>query len=130
MAIKGHNADCEVDDAFVPSPDKLIDPLTRFGSVLHYFFFQAEDGIRDVAVTGVQTCALPIYKSNLSRRLKTMQRYGFVQLSRGARGAVISKVPYQKISLTLPLSKPGRQGIEAAAHESEPGRLAWRSAAV
>src|SRR2546429_7284988 len=25
-----------------------------------YFFCQAEDGIRDVAVTGVQTCALPI----------------------------------------------------------------------
>src|SRR2546429_5913198 len=29
--------------------------------MLHdFFFFQAEDGIRDVAVTGVQTCALPI----------------------------------------------------------------------
>src|SRR5256884_1241523 len=28
-----------------------------------FFFFQAEDGIRDVAVTGVQTCALPIYFS-------------------------------------------------------------------
>src|SRR2546422_8670560 len=27
-----------------------------------FFFFQAEDGIRDVAVTGVQTCALPIYR--------------------------------------------------------------------
>src|SRR3712207_9091689 len=26
-----------------------------------YFFFQAEDGIRDIGVTGVQTCALPIY---------------------------------------------------------------------
>src|SRR3712207_8279559 len=26
------------------------------------FFFQAEDGIRDIGVTGVQTCALPIYK--------------------------------------------------------------------
>ena len=26
------------------------------------FFFQAEDGIRDYDVTGVQTCALPIYK--------------------------------------------------------------------
>src|SRR3712207_3276909 len=25
-----------------------------------YFFFQAEDGIRDIGVTGVQTCALPI----------------------------------------------------------------------
>src|SRR5256884_4139495 len=29
------------------------------------FFFQAEDGIRDVAVTGVQTCALPIYVDDL-----------------------------------------------------------------
>src|SRR5260370_1087042 len=26
-----------------------------------FFFFQAEDGIRDSSVTGVQTCALPIY---------------------------------------------------------------------
>src|SRR5207245_8117897 len=26
-----------------------------------FFFFQAEDGIRDATVTGVQTCALPIY---------------------------------------------------------------------
>src|SRR3712207_8615936 len=26
------------------------------------FFFQAEDGIRDIGVTGVQTCALPISK--------------------------------------------------------------------
>ena len=30
------------------------------GEWLIWFFFQAEDGIRDVAVTGVQTCALPI----------------------------------------------------------------------
>src|SRR2546422_7991916 len=30
--------------------------------VVHYlFFFQVEDGILDVAVTGVQTCALPIW---------------------------------------------------------------------
>ena len=28
-----------------------------------FFFFQAEDGIRDRLVTGVQTCALPIYKA-------------------------------------------------------------------
>src|SRR5712664_4437796 len=27
-----------------------------------FFFFQAEDGIRDLIVTGVQTCALPIYQ--------------------------------------------------------------------
>src|SRR5438445_13273657 len=28
--------------------------------ILFFFFFQAEDGIRDIGVTGVQTCALPI----------------------------------------------------------------------
>src|SRR5688572_12444665 len=28
------------------------------------FFFQAEDGIRDLTVTGVQTCALPIFSRN------------------------------------------------------------------
>src|SRR5687768_17997119 len=33
------------------------------------FFFQAEDGIRDVAVTGVQTCALPILTSRERQQL-------------------------------------------------------------
>src|SRR5256885_4445969 len=33
-----------------------------------FFFFQAEDGIRDYKVTGVQTCALPIYGRSPSRR--------------------------------------------------------------
>src|SRR5256885_10482277 len=31
-----------------------------------FFFFQAEDGIRDYKVTGVQTCALPISSLNLA----------------------------------------------------------------
>src|SRR5207244_9002905 len=31
-------------------------------TVLDFLFFQAEDGIRDDLVTGVQTCALPIYQ--------------------------------------------------------------------
>jgi predicted transcriptional regulator len=53
-------------------------------------------------------------KSNLSRTLKTMERYGFVQLARGARGSVIPRVFYERISLTLPLSKPRRPGTEAA----------------
>src|SRR3989454_8435249 len=30
--------------------------------IVVFFFFQAEDGIRDYKVTGVQTCALPIYQ--------------------------------------------------------------------
>src|SRR5437764_7892993 len=33
-----------------------------------FFFFQAEDGIRDTSVTGVQTCALPIWARKVDRR--------------------------------------------------------------
>src|SRR5436305_15124160 len=36
-------------------------------SVLCRFFFQAEDGIRGADVTGVQTCALPIYLRDLGK---------------------------------------------------------------
>src|SRR5262249_56509840 len=51
-----------------------------------FFFFQAEDGIRDWSVTGVQTCALPIYfdsrghsapsRNLLQRQLSTVRRDG------------------------------------------------------
>src|SRR5437016_14543136 len=34
---------------------------------MFFFFFQAEDGIRDWSVTGVQTCALPIYQRGFRR---------------------------------------------------------------
>src|SRR5207244_7034126 len=40
--------------------DRLLS-VERRGPVRTLFFFQAEDGIRDDLVTGVQTCALPIY---------------------------------------------------------------------
>src|SRR2546430_10329927 len=42
--------------------------------ILHIFFFQAEDGIRDLTVTGVQTCALPI--SSYARPLDVTMRNG------------------------------------------------------
>src|SRR5438128_12096557 len=37
--------------------------IFNFKIIFFFFFFQAEDGIRDATVTGVQTCALPIYTS-------------------------------------------------------------------
>src|SRR2546430_7942286 len=46
---------------------KVVDDVLLF-----YFFFQAEDGIRDLTVTGVQTCALPIY--DRARRLAVEHR--------------------------------------------------------
>src|ERR1019366_143817 len=42
--------------------------MCELRDVCVFFFFQAEDGIRDWSVTGVQTCALPIW-SGLSGRL-------------------------------------------------------------
>ena len=41
--------------------------------------------------------------SNLSRTLRTMERYGFVRLHRGRRGKIRPEVPYRAITLTLPL---------------------------
>src|SRR5690625_7199316 len=41
--------------------------LCSHGFCLCFFFFQAEDGIRDGHVTGVQTCALPIYPATHRR---------------------------------------------------------------
>src|SRR2546425_11177976 len=37
---------------------------------LFFFFFQAEDGIRDKLVTGVQTCALPIFSKLVVERIR------------------------------------------------------------
>src|SRR5438034_10119748 len=45
------------------------------------FFFQAEDGIRDHCVTGVQTCALPIYPSG--RITVRPEGFGFVLVDGG-----------------------------------------------
>src|SRR2546429_4586016 len=52
---------------------------------LNFFFFQAEDGIRDVAVTGVQTCALPIYPDRRRPRARRPARRHL--LSPAAAGA-------------------------------------------
>src|SRR5690606_40578290 len=48
-----------------------------------YFFFQAEDGIRDFHVTGVQTCALPIWRDirsaqPLRHTMTSMMRRSFI----------------------------------------------------
>src|SRR5256885_6977220 len=48
------------------------------------FFFQAEDGIRDYKVTGVQTCALPIWPGR--RRLAAEPRPGALEGLRRAEG--------------------------------------------
>src|SRR5438046_7202391 len=48
-----------------------------------FFFFQAEDGIRDWSVTGVQTCALPIFQV-LARARSARKRSAVRQTERNA----------------------------------------------
>src|SRR5258708_24763419 len=58
------------------SPKFPLDSFARkscvllLSSIMVFFFFQAEDGIRDDLVTGVQTCALPISLASFSRFAK------------------------------------------------------------
>src|SRR5947208_16811012 len=51
-------------------------------SAIYFFFFQAEDGIRDDLVTGVQTCALPISEAQAVECSRT------ADLARAAAAAV------------------------------------------
>src|SRR2546429_3993154 len=50
-----------------------VPPAKGEDGVYRFFFFQAEDGIRDVAVTGVQTCALPISISQSGETADTLE---------------------------------------------------------
>src|SRR5690349_23264581 len=47
----------------------MISSTRIYSFIFFFFFFQAEDGIRDLYVTGVQTCALPIYQWRFWRQL-------------------------------------------------------------
>src|SRR2546430_9086243 len=53
------------------------------GGILWFFFFQAEDGIRDLTVTGVQTCALPILAFNSAGDLFCTDQEGATWLPNG-----------------------------------------------
>src|SRR6266496_2837780 len=56
--------------------------------ICFFFFFQAEDGIRDLYVTGVQTCALPISPSQRDGQLPAEEfvRHGVFEGGDGRRG--------------------------------------------
>src|SRR5205823_9723948 len=70
-----------------------------------FFFFQAEDGIRDKLVTGVQTCALPILRRSA------------IALTSRALGSVV---------LTLPCSKRLWTRLRRIAVRCSVSRLSWR----
>ena len=48
-------------------------------------------------------------KSNLSRTLKTMSRYGLVELTEGERGTLVPRVLYDQVRLDVSLTQPPRR---------------------
>src|SRR5688572_31518725 len=66
--------------------------LSRSGSGW-FFFFQAEDGIRDLTVTGVQTCALPI--SSARDRRPRSRRLPLLRLQLGVEALVARALAVQ-----------------------------------
>src|SRR5687767_1731311 len=73
-----------------------------------FFFFQAEDGIRDKLVTGVQTCALPIWPGNV-RQLKNCLERAVILANNGRITA--DELPPEVVrptspSVPLPASSP------------------------
>src|SRR5690606_40963111 len=84
--------------------------------VVRFFFFQAEDGIRDFHVTGVQTCALPICATDAAANRKLMasdtlatmadQLYGYGKEAAGAPldvqsqlTAILTGVPLDQVKI-------------------------------
>src|SRR5260221_6329737 len=97
--------------------------LLLLAAVLVCVFFQAEDGIRDHCVTGVQTCALPIYK----RRCAAVGWILDTDSGRGdsGRGGVPHLLAFPRSVGTHPAWRFGRRTGDARAW-SEIGRASCR----
>src|SRR5947209_1192180 len=87
-----------------------------------FFFFQAEDGIRDIGVTGVQTCALPIFYAELLAQMDlryfmsgvlmaTAEDYACISVQRSAR---LGHVQKDEISLMQRLLPHVQQAFDVA----------------
>src|SRR2546430_12639871 len=75
--------------------------LARAGDESRIFFFQAEDGIRDLTVTGVQTCALPICMAWLVREGDVLATAEIAETKRARRRGLLGRREFEG-ALVLP----------------------------
>src|SRR5688572_33189159 len=83
--------------------------------VFFFFFFQAEDGIRDLTVTGVQTCALPIYRRDgelAGVKFAVGRSQDLVNLRRADERVDLRQLLYQIVAIPLDRSEERRVGKE------------------
>src|SRR5205085_8741408 len=88
--------------------------------IFFFFFFQAEDGIRDLTVTGVQTCALPIWMTlpGLDRR----DQRGRAASRRGSRSPVGASLFLPSLSINLLLCRPADRATISRSEERRVGK--------
>src|SRR5258708_26787567 len=96
-----------------------------------FFFFQAEDGIRDDLVTGVQTCALPISYLTLQKRnwslspaviLNTQKSYWPISL-------ICASMVTTKALSTIPTSRRSTSHCRTACMQNGPSEH-WKAASM
>src|SRR5215208_7249406 len=89
----------------------LLGVSTQGGYCGGVLFFQAEDGIRDGHVTGVQTCALPISGWGVLKRLGSLQK---------GMPTIILRTKYPMVTL-----RPARSGRQTCSREVYNPHLSW-----
>src|SRR6266567_5149944 len=70
------------------------------------FFFQAEDGIRDLTVTGVQTCALPIFDRPFPAQPQPMPMGDAARREAGERRSLFDWIRKDRAKASEPASEP------------------------
>src|SRR5262249_58888150 len=90
------------------------------------FFFQAEDGIRDWSVTGVQTCALPIFERLLRDPAHVLEvarpQAGHGQQAAAERLAGVVQ-PDERVEVVARRARPGAGGDRESVVEGKGGRV-------
>src|SRR2546430_11329488 len=83
-------------------------------SIITCFFFQAEDGIRDLTVTGVQTCALPIY-----RTIHSATQHGFSLPSHSTEQESTTSRASTQSRMASKLKRPDRKSTRLNSSHSQ-----------
>src|SRR5260370_37156058 len=88
------------------------------------FFFQAEDGIRDSSVTGVQTCALPISCGlngpKTRQQLDPQAREAYLEMLKGADVSRIDRGETKSVRLVFDITPRFLEAAKSAAHVVAP----------
>src|SRR3712207_3335768 len=82
-----------------------------------FFFFQAEDGIRDIGVTGVQTCALPIWEPSVA----SSTRVGKIAMLLNLQDRLLGVLPTAEAAPTHAIQEVDYEP-EAHPHQEPPPR--------